>query len=200
MRVYRIGGLIMALCFTWLASGRADDKALPPNPAGEVKAKDNEKPECKIRMEFGRREFQDVEVKKKKILGAQFNLTREGNVLFGFVLSKATRLKINKDSITGSFAEMDISLSIKEEGPRTKIFGLLNEHRLTIVLSDSKVEVNTFNSHLGLGLSRGNRLKGQIGSGANISGASLVTFGCDLEYIRERPGLALVIFLWWLVE
>ncbi|MBW1871786.1 MAG: hypothetical protein JRJ19_06960, partial [Deltaproteobacteria bacterium] len=64
MRFYRLGGLILALCCTWLASGRAADKTRPPQPAGEVKAKEADKPECKIRMEYGRREFQDVEVKK----------------------------------------------------------------------------------------------------------------------------------------
>jgi hypothetical protein len=186
-----------------------------PAPGEDLKSQtpaviENKKPAnetCKVHLDFGLKAFEEVKIDKVtlKVNGPDFNLQREGDIVYGFMLSKPTRFHIKADSISGTAAGMDLMLHVKRQDLATEVSGLVGIRRVTVKVSGDKVSVSAAGSsqvsstaHLSLTSVSKNQLKGQIGLGAGMSSASMTTIGCDLDYIRERPALIVILFMWWL--
>jgi len=185
------------------------DLKSPPS-AGPPAGVEEKKPAaefCRVHLDFGQLAFEEVKIDKDalKVTGPDFNLQREGDVVYGFMLSKPTRFRVKADSISGTAAGMDLMLHVKRQALSTEVSGLVGIRRVVARVSGNKVSVAAAGSsrvastaHLSLTRSSGNLLKGQIGLGAGMSAAGMVTFGCDLDFIRERPELIVILFMWWL--
>ncbi|HUT99955.1 MAG TPA: hypothetical protein VM425_00795 [Myxococcota bacterium] len=200
--------IFLPACLLSFSALGSDLKSPPPagQPAG-IEEKQPAAEFCRVHLDFGQLAFEEVKIDKDalKVTGPDFNLQREGDVVYGFMLSKPTRFRVKADSISGTAAGMDLMLHVKREALSTEVSGLVGIRRVVARVSGNKVSVAAAGSsqvastaHLSLTRSSGNLLKGQIGLGAGMSAAGMVTFGCDLDFIRERPELIVILFMWWL--
>ena len=160
---------------------------------------------CTVLMIFGNQVKQQVAVGDARVKGPDFNLTRDGDVWYGFVVSRPTRFRVTNDEIGGNAAGLDLMLHLFREPARLRIRGLVGGRRVSVDVSDTRVRVDAgasggaeSSTHLVLERKEPGRYWGQFGSGSEIAPAEFVTRGCDLSALRKRPGLVVALFLWWL--
>ena len=67
---------------------------------------------CEISMNIGWFARQDVSVKPGRVVGPDFNLHIEDNIIYGFIRGKTTRFKVMEDDISGSAAGFDLMLHL----------------------------------------------------------------------------------------
>ncbi|RLB59720.1 MAG: hypothetical protein DRI34_00865 [Deltaproteobacteria bacterium] len=183
-------------------------RAANGHDGGSPPALVEEKPEparCLVSMQFGFLVDQQVTITPGRVKGPDFNLRREGDTYYGFILSRPTRFRVKPGEISGTACGMDLMLHVFDRGRVTEITGLVGARRVRARISDQRVTVDAgastmveSSAHLALVRERGNRLSGQFGQGSQLAPARLVTAGCDLDYLRRRPGLVVILFLWWL--
>jgi hypothetical protein len=186
--------ILSVLCAAPWRSG-AQKESTPP--AG-VKARLPEAPECRIRLQFGLVVTQNVTVKPDRIVGADYNLHVEDQIVYGFISGQPTRMKLKDKHISGSAAGRELMLNVKNTETTTEVSGLVGGVRVSAVVSEHRVRVNAMRGALYLTRDRGNHLSGQMGLSSDIAPAHLTTYGCELSEIRKRPDLIVVLFMWWL--
>ncbi|RME25932.1 MAG: hypothetical protein D6806_07055 [Deltaproteobacteria bacterium] len=173
-------------------------------PATGVEKKSG-KGRCSVLMRFGNLLEQQVTIEADRVKGPDFNLTREGDVWYGFIRSRPTRFRTTGDEISGNAAGLDLMLHLFRKAETLRIRGLVGGRRVSVDISGIKVRVDAgasggaeSSTHLVLELTEPGRYKGQFGQGATIAPAELVASGCDLAGLKSRPGLVVALFLWWL--
>lgn len=153
---------------------------------------------CTITMQFGWFAAQEVSLKGDRVIGSNFNVQREGDVVYGFVHGEPTRFRALDDRVSGTVAGMDLMLYVARDAIKTEVSGLVGERRVTARVTDTAVTVSARGASLSLSHYRGNHLKGQMLVASDLGPADLVLFGCELKLIRERPDLIVILFMWWL--
>jgi hypothetical protein len=94
---------------------------------------------CDMSMNIGWFARQDVSVKPGRVVGPDFNLHIEDNVIYGFIRGKATRFKVKKDSVSGSAAGFDLMLHVNKSDFETEVRGLVGNRRVVAKVSDEKI-------------------------------------------------------------
>ena len=160
---------------------------------------------CDISMNIGWFARQDVSVKPGRVVGPDFNLHIEDNIIYGFIRGKATRFKVKKDDISGSAAGFDLMLHLSESDTQTEIRGLVGNRRVVAKVSSEKISVSAAgssviasSSSLSVSKVKVGYYRGHVGGGSNLQFADLTLKGCDLQIFRERPGLIVALFMAWL--
>jgi hypothetical protein len=142
---------------------------------------------------------QDVSVKPGRVLGPDFNLHIEDNVIYGFIRGKTTRFKVGQDDVSGSLAEFDLMLHIDKSDLKTVVRGLVGTQRVVAKVSDEQITVSSVASSLSVSKVRAGYFRGHVGGGgAKIQFADMTLSGCDLTILRDRPGLIVALFMAWL--
>jgi hypothetical protein len=159
---------------------------------------------CQVHLDLGSAGGQQITISGDRVKGPDFNVSREGEVYFGFTREKTTRFKLSDDGLSGTVAGMDLMLHVTFTDRCTAVSGLVGIRRVkaevcpdavTVQASGSLQVASSSHLHLSGGLGV---LRGQFGQGANISAAKLELSGCKLEDIAARPALIVLVFLWWL--
>jgi len=159
---------------------------------------------CQVRLDLGSAGGQQITISGDRVKGPDFNVSREGEVYFGFTREKTTRFKLSDDSLSGTVAGMDLMLHVNFSDRCTEVSGLVGirrvkaevcPDRVTVQASGSLQVASSTNLHLSGGQGV---LRGQFGQGAEIAAAKLELSGCKLEDIAARPALIVLVFLWWL--
>jgi hypothetical protein len=166
-------------------------------PQVEVK-EEGEAGRCEMSLNIGWFARQDVSIKPGRILGPDFNLHIEDNVIYGFIRGKSTRFKVGPEEISGSAAEFDLMLHVKKSDFETKIHGLVGNQRVVARVSDEKVSVSSVASALSVSKVKGGYFRGHVGAGPDIQLAEMTVSGCDFTFLRDRPGLIVALFMVWL--
>lgn len=173
-------------------------------PKAEVKEV-GEAGRCDIFLNIGWFARQDVSVKPGRVVGPDFNLHIEDNIIYGFIRGKATRFKVKTDSISGSAAGFDLMLHLSKSDTETEVRGLVGNRRVVAKVSDEKISVSAAassviasSSSLAVTKEKTGYFRGHVGGGSNLQFADLTLKGCDLQIFRERPGLIVALFMAWL--
>jgi hypothetical protein len=153
-------------------------------------------PRCRGEFQLGGAGTEDVRVGPDRVLGAEVNLKLEDGVFFGFVHGGPSRFRFDGDRISGTVANLDLMLGVHRSDHQTEVSGLVGNNRVVARASDTELTVSTQGSALGLKLQRGNRMRGQVSVHGDVAGAELVTFGCPVSLLWERPELLVVLFMW----
>lgn len=172
--------------------------------AAEVKEV-QEPARCDISLNIGWFARQDVSVKPGRVLGPDFNLHIEGNITYGFIRGKVTRFKVKGDDISGSAAGFDLMLHLSKSDTQTEIRGLVGSRRVVAKVSDEKISVSgaassVINSSSSLSVTkvRAGYFRGHVGGGSDLQFADMTLKGCDLDILKNRPGLIVALFMAWL--
>jgi hypothetical protein len=173
-------------------------------PQAEVK-EGGEAGQCDISLNIGWFARQDVSVKPGRVVGPDFNLHIEDDVFYGFIRGKATRFKVKKDGISGSAAGFDLLLHLSESETQMEIRGLVGNRRVVARASSEKISVSaaassviSTSSSLSVARVKKGYFRGHVGGGSNLQFADMKLAGCDLDFIRKRPGLIVALFMAWL--
>jgi hypothetical protein len=173
-------------------------------PAADVK-KVQETGRCDISLSIGWFARQDVSVKPGRVVGPDFNLHIEDDIVYGFIRGKVTRFKVKPDHISGSAAGFDLMLHINKSDRVTEIRGLVGSRRVVAQVSDKKVSVSaaassvvTSSSSLSVLEVRAGYFRGHVGGGSELQFAEMTLKGCDLNVLKNRPDLIVVLFMCWL--
>ena len=167
-------------------------------PRGEVEAA-GEAGRCEISLNIGWYDRQDVSIKPGRIVGPDFNLHIEDTIIYGFIRGKTTRIKVGKDSVSGTAAGFDLMLHINKSDFKTEVRGLVGTQRVVATVSDEKVSVSSVASSLAVSKEKAGYYRGHVGrGGAEIQFADMTLSGCDLSVLRDRPGLIVALFMAWL--
>jgi hypothetical protein len=177
---------------------------LPPaalaggEPQGEVKEV-GEAGRCEMSLNIGWYARQDVSIKPGRIVGPDFNLHIEDDVIYGFIRGKTTRFRVKKDSVSGTAAGFDLMLHVNKSDFETEVRGLVGVQRVVATVSDEKVSVSSVASSLAVSKEKAGYFRGHVGrGGSEIQFADMTLSGCDLSVLRERPGLIVALFMAWL--
>lgn len=193
--------LCVLLLFFPMASRAGEEQS---QPAAEVK--EAQEPErCDISLNIGWFARQDVSVKPGRVVGPDFNLHIENDVIYGFIRGKATRFRVKKDDISGSAGGFDLMLHLSRSDTQTEIRGLVGNRRVVAKVSDEKISVSaaassvtTSSSSLSVSKVRVGYFRGHVGGGAQLQFADMTLKGCDLSILKNRPGLIVALFMAWL--
>ncbi len=173
-------------------------------PAADVQ-KAGEPGLCEISMNIGWFARQDVSVKPGRVVGPDFNLHIEDDVFYGFIRGKSSRFKVKKDAISGSAAGFDLMLHLSESETQTEIRGLVGNRRVVARVSSEKISVSAaassvINTSTSLSVAKVKKgyFRGHVGGGSDLQVADMKLAGCDLDFIRKRPGLIVALFMAWL--
>jgi hypothetical protein len=174
----------------------------------ETAAEVNEKQEpgrCDMSLNIGWFARQDVSVKPGRVVGPDFNLHIEDDVVYGFIRGKATRFRVSEDDISGSAAGFDLMLHVNKSELVTEVRGLVGNRRVVAKVSDVKVSVSasassviSSSSSLSVAKVREGYFRGHVGGGSELQFADLKLTGCDLDFLKDRPGLIVALFMAWL--
>lgn len=167
-------------------------------PKGEVKEA-GEAGRCEMSLNIGWFDRQDVSIKPGRIVGPDFNLHIEDDVVYGFIRGKTTRFKVRKDSVSGTAAGFDLMLHVSKSDFETEVRGLVGVQRVVATVSDEKVSVSSVASSLSVSKEKAGYFRGHVGrGGSEIQFADMTLSGCDLSILRDRPGLIVALFMAWL--
>jgi hypothetical protein len=139
-----------------------------------------------------------VEIKEKRIQGADYNLHIEDEIVYGFMSGNTTRFRMDEGHISGTAGGHDLMLNVWDKQTTTRVTGLVGGARMTASVSDHRILVKGNHGSLLLNRDRGNHLSGRLALSGMIETAHLTTYGCGLGTFRERPELIVVLFMWWL--
>ena len=154
---------------------------------------------CDMSLNIGWFTRQDVSIKPGRIIGPDFNLHIEDDVIYGFIRGKTTRFRVKKDSVSGTAAGFDLMLHVKKSDFETEVRGLVGAQRVVAKVSDEKVTVSSVASSLSVSKEKAGYFRGHVGGGgAEIQFADMTLSGCDLSVLRKRPGLIVALFMAWL--
>ena len=173
-------------------------------PAAKVKEV-GEAGRCDISMNIGWFARQDVSVKPGRVIGPDFNLHIEDDIIYGFIRGKVTRFKVKGDGISGSAAGFDLMLHLSKSDTQTEIRGLVGSRRVVAKVSDEKISVSAAassdiisSSSLSVSKVRAGYFRGHVGGGSELQLAEMSLKGCDLSTLRDRPDLIVALFMAWL--
>jgi hypothetical protein len=172
-------------------------EALGESPPVEVKDKGEPK-RCHTHMNIGWYDIQDVAVKPGRIVGPDFNLHIEDDVIYGFIRGKTTRFKVEGDHIHGTAMGSELMLHVSKSDKTTEIRGLVGKVRATAIVTTEKIKINSMGRTLLLKKKKKNYFRGKVGVGYDIQFADLTIEGCELSLIKDRPDLIVVLFMCWL--
>lgn len=154
---------------------------------------------CDMSLNVGWFARQDVSIKPGRIIGPDFNLHIEDDVIYGFIRGKATRFRVKEDSVSGSAAGFDLMLHISKSDTQTEVRGLVGVQRVVAKVSDEKISVSSAASSLAVSKEKAGYFRGHVGrGGSDIQFADMTLSGCDLSVLRDRPGLIVALFMAWL--
>jgi hypothetical protein len=160
---------------------------------------------CDMSLNIGWFARQDVSVKPGRVVGPDFNLHIEDDVVYGFIRGKTTRFRVKKDGVSGSAAGFDLMLHLSESETRTEIRGLVGNRRVVATVSAEKISVSaaassviSTSSSLTVSKVKKGYFRGHVGGGSELQFADMTLSGCDLDFIRKRPGLIVALFMAWL--
>lgn len=173
-------------------------------PQGKVEAV-SEAGRCEMSMNIGWFARQDVSIKPGRVVGPDFNLHIEDDVIYGFIRGKATRFKVGPKDISGSAAGFDLMLHVNKSDLETEIRGLVGRRRVVAKVSDEKMSVSgaaysvgSSASSLAVSMIKAGYYRGHVGGGPDMQLADMTLSGCDLSILRDRPGLIVALFMAWL--
>lgn len=176
-----------------IAPARAEERP-PPSGVREEHAA----PVCAVRLQFGYRVSQHVEIEYDRVKGADYNLHIDGAITYGFISGHPTRFRLEGKHISGNAGGKDLMLNVERDEVSTTVTGLVGGLRVVATVSEHRVTVKAPHGTLYLSRDRGNHLSGRMGLSTDLAPAHLTTYGCGLESIRKRPELIVVLFMWWL--
>jgi hypothetical protein len=160
---------------------------------------------CDMSLNVGWFARQDVSIKPGRVVGPDFNLHIEDDVIYGFIRGKASRFKVKKDAVSGSAAGFDLMLHVNKSDTQTEVRGLVGNRRVVAKVSDEKISVSAaassvINSSSSLSVSKvkAGYFRGHVGGGAELQFADMKLSGCDLSVLKDRPGLIVALFMVWL--
>jgi hypothetical protein len=186
----RVAGILLMM---WPLMALAGEDKVP------VEVKESEAPErCEVYMNIGWYDKQDVTLKPGRVVGPDFNLHIEDNVVYGFIRGKTTRFKVKGDHIHGSALGSELMLHVSKSEETTEIRGLVGRVRVLAVITPVKIKINSMGRTLLLVRKENNYFRGHVGSGASLQFADLTIKGCEFSMIKNRPDLIVVLFMCWL--
>jgi hypothetical protein len=154
---------------------------------------------CEMSLNIGWFARQDVSIKPGRIVGPDFNLHIEDDVIYGFIRGKTTRFRVKKDSVSGTAAGFDLMLHVNKSDTETLVRGLVGAQRVVAKVSDEKISVSSVASSLSVSKEKAGYFRGHVGrGGAEIQFADMTLSGCDLSFLKDRPGLIVALFMAWL--
>jgi len=184
--------LVVLMMFLAMSAVAGEEPPAEVKEVGEVGR-------CDMSLNIGWFARQDVSVKPGRVVGPDFNLHIEDDVIYGFIRGKTTRLKVKKDSVSGSAAGFDLMLHINKSELETEVRGLVGVQRVVAKVSDEKVSVSSAASSLAVSRVKGGHFRGHVGrGGSDIQFAEMTLSGCDLSFLKDRPGLIVALFMAWL--
>lgn len=189
----RISSLPLLLLGALVAPASAGDEPPPAQVTEKLPP-----PVCAVRLQFGYRITQHVEIEDDRVKGADYNLHIEDHVTYGFVSGHPTRFRLEDKHISGNAGGKDLMLNVARTETSTVVSGLVGGQRVVATVSAHRVTVKAHHGTLYLSRDRGNHLSGRMGLSTDLAPAHLTTYGCGLASIRKRPELIVVLFMWWL--
>ena len=184
---------LLAVVLLATVPARGHERRPPAGVTEELAA-----PVCAVRLQFGYRVSQHVEIEDDRVKGADYNLHIDGAITYGFISGHPTRFRIEGKHISGNAGGKDLMLNVKRDEVSTTVTGLVGGLRVVATVSEHRVTVKAPHGTLYLSRDRGNHLSGRMGLSTDLAPAHLTSYGCGLETIRKRPELIVVLFMWWL--
>ncbi|NMB73766.1 MAG: hypothetical protein GYA21_01400 [Myxococcales bacterium] len=172
--------------------------AEPPDAISE--AAEESPARCRIHLRFGSLLNEDVLVEEKRIQGSNLSIREEDGIFYGFAYGQSTRFRIEDGRVSGSISELGLMLNVRIEGPFSEVSGLIEATRVSARVSENAILVKGPGAGLSLKLQRGNHLSGSFVAGSQIGTADFTSFGCNLETIRKRPELIVILLLLWMAR
>jgi hypothetical protein len=169
-------------------------------PASVTDAVKDDVQRCRVHLRFGSLLNEDVLIKEKMIQGSNLSIQEEDGIFYGFAYGQSTRFRIDDGRVSGSISELGLMLNVLVEGPFTEVSGLIEATRVSARVSDNAISVKGPGAGLALKLQRGNHLSGSFVSGSQIGSAEFTSFGCNLDFIRKRPELIVILLLLWMAR
>ncbi len=175
----------------------------PPSeePPGAISDSAEKTPaRCRIHLRFGSLLNEDVLVDEKRIQGSNLSIQEEDGIFYGFAYGQSTRFRIEDGRVSGSISELGLMLNVRIEGPFSEVSGLIEATRVSARVSENSILVKGPGAGLSLKLQRGNHLSGSFVSGSQVGTADFTSFGCNLETLRKRPELIVILLLLWMAR
>lgn len=171
-----------------------------PASLAEIEQEPDGTQRCRVHLRFGSLLNEDVLVTEKRIQGSSLSIQEEDGIFYGFAYGQSTRFRIEDGRVSGSISELGLMLNVRVEGPFTEVSGLIEATRVSARVSENAILVKGPGAGLSLKLQRGNHLSGSFVSGSQIGTADFTSFGCNIESIRKRPELIVILLLLWMAR
>jgi hypothetical protein len=150
-----------------------------------------DEPSCSIQFQLFDKEIWTLRVETDRIEGDRDVLRRDGDVVFGFVGSKQTRLRFDKDSIEGRLAGVYIKLALIRGSDQIEVRGSAGSGRLSAKTTGN--ELVLANLKIAVTLKQVPGAEGTTVLRDETSKASLLIKGCGLAIMQERPEILLLL-------
>ena len=150
-----------------------------------------DEPVCTIQFQIFNKEIWTLQVESDRIEGDRNVLRRDGDVVFGFVGSKRTRLRFDKDSIEGRLAGVYIKLALIHGGDQLEMRGSAGGGRLSAKVSGDELVLANGKLTVTLQLVPGTEEAPVLRD--ESMNLSLVLNGCGLAIMRQRPEILLLL-------
>jgi hypothetical protein len=144
---------------------------------------------CQVSLEIFGKEIWTLKVEPDRIAGSDNVLKRDGNIIYGYVIGKSTRLKIDPGQVVGKFIDETTLLNWVQKNGLLEIRGVVGKDNLVVEMTPERLLLSDKALTLTLIPKANNPARWQDKKGH----VQLLFESCDMSVLTKRLELALLL-------